>query len=98
MYLTWQAAFIPSLDNAQDTSYFSSRFTWNSNDSHFMNDNSYNDSSDDESTCSGSSSDFEEAVRLTGLYTLRITKHEFKFLIFYSRIVEGFARSTPYTL
>jgi hypothetical protein len=65
VYLTWQAAFIPSLDNAQDTSYFSSRFTWNSNDSHFMNDIPYDNSSDDESTCSGSSSDFDEAVRLT---------------------------------
>lgn len=63
--LAWQAAFIPSLDNAQDTSYFSSRFTWNSNDSHFMNDIAYDNSSDDESTCSGSSSDFDEAVRLT---------------------------------
>lgn len=56
-----KAAFIPSLDNAQDTSYFSSRFTWNSNDSHFMNDIPYDNSSDDESTCSGSSSDFDEA-------------------------------------
>lgn len=63
-----QAAFIPSPDSAHDTSYFASRYTWNSNDGRFETDPHFVDESDDESTSSGSTSDSdarpEEAVRL----------------------------------
>nr|PNR28567.1 hypothetical protein PHYPA_029159 [Physcomitrium patens] len=50
-----KAAFIPSPDGAHDTSYFSSRYAWNSNEGNF--DTEHFDESDDESTCSGSTSD-----------------------------------------
>ena len=63
-----QAAFIPSPDSAHDTSYFASRYTWNSNDGRFETDPNFVDESDNESTSSGSTSDSdarpEEAVRL----------------------------------
>lgn len=61
-----QAAFIPSPDSAHDTSYFASRYTWNSNEGRFETDLHFVDESDDESTSSGSTSDSdarpEEAV------------------------------------
>lgn len=65
--MIFQAAFIPSPDGAHDTSYFASRYAWNSNEGNFEPDPHF-DESDDESTSSGSTSDSddrpEEAVRL----------------------------------
>ncbi|KAG0621533.1 hypothetical protein M758_3G027100 [Ceratodon purpureus] len=52
-----KAAFIPSPDSAHDTSYFASRYTWNSNDGRFETDPHFVDGSDNESTSSGSTSD-----------------------------------------
>lgn len=67
-FVELQAAFIPSPDSAHDTSYFASRFVWNSHEGRFISDPPFGDSSDDESTSSGSTSDsddrHEEAVSL----------------------------------
>jgi serine/threonine protein kinase len=52
-----KAAFIPSPDNAHDTSYFASRFPWNSNEGRHETDSHFVDESDAESTSSGSTSD-----------------------------------------
>lgn len=63
-----QAAFIPSPDSAHDTSYFASRYAWNSNEGRLETGSHFVDESDDASTSSGSTSDSdarpEEAVRL----------------------------------
>lgn len=54
-----KAAFIPSPDGAHDTSYFASRYAWNSNEGNFEPDPHF-DESDDESTSSGSTSDSDD--------------------------------------
>ncbi|VFQ87216.1 unnamed protein product [Cuscuta campestris] len=50
-----KAAFVPSSENALDTSYFTSRFDWNPSDEHVCAASEFEDSSDDGSL-SGSSS------------------------------------------
>ncbi|MCD7446997.1 putative serine/threonine protein kinase ireh1 [Datura stramonium] len=50
-----KAAFVPASEGALDTSYFTSRFSWNPSDEHVYAASEYEDSSDDGSV-SGSSS------------------------------------------
>ena len=50
-----QAAFVPSSDNALDTSYFSSRYSWNPSDENIYEASEFEDSSDNRSL-DGSSS------------------------------------------
>ena len=50
-----QAAFVPSSDNALDTSYFTSRYSWNPSDE-FVNEASEYEDSSDNGSMSGSSS------------------------------------------
>lgn len=50
-----QAAFVPASEGALDTSYFTSRFSWNPSDEHVYAASEYEDSSDNGSV-SGSSS------------------------------------------
>lgn len=50
-----QAAFVPASESALDTSYFTSRFTWNPSDEHVYAGSDFEDSSDNGSM-SGSSS------------------------------------------
>lgn len=50
-----QAAFVPSSESALDTSYFTSRFSWNTSVEQFYPLSEVEDSSDDDSM-SGSSS------------------------------------------
>ncbi|KAI7984829.1 putative serine/threonine protein kinase IREH1 [Camellia lanceoleosa] len=49
-----KAAFVPSSDSAHDTSYFTSRYTWNPSDEHFYGGSEFEDS--DNGSTSGSSS------------------------------------------
>lgn len=49
----WQAAFVPSSESALDTSYFTSRYSWNPSDNQVMA--SEEDSSDDGSMSDSSS-------------------------------------------
>jgi len=50
-----QAAFVPSSDSALDTSYFTSRYSWNPSDEFINETSEYEDSSDDGSMSGGSS-------------------------------------------
>jgi hypothetical protein len=50
-----QAAFVPSSDSASDTSYFTSRYSWNPSDENIYEAYEFEDSSDNGSL-SGSSS------------------------------------------
>lgn len=52
--LFFQAAFVPSSDSAMDTSYFTSRYSWNPSDEHVYPASDLDDSSDADSL-SGSS-------------------------------------------
>lgn len=50
----FQAAFVPASESALDTSYFTSRLSWNPSDEHVYSASEYEGSSDDGSV-SGSS-------------------------------------------
>ncbi|KAL8153554.1 hypothetical protein V2J09_011314, partial [Rumex salicifolius] len=50
-----KAAFIPASESADDTSYFTSRYSWNQSDDHISAASEFEDSSDD-GTATGSSS------------------------------------------
>ncbi|RRT47783.1 hypothetical protein B296_00044115 [Ensete ventricosum] len=50
-----QAAFVPSSDNAFDTSYFTSRFSWNPSDEQIYEASEFEDSSDNGSISGNSS-------------------------------------------
>lgn len=54
-----QAAFVPSPDNAHDTSYFTSRHGWNSVEARVFTEHGY-ESSDYESSASGRSTSSSE--------------------------------------
>jgi len=49
-----QAAFVPASESAYDTSYFTSRFSWNHSDDPATGASEFEDTSDD-GTASGSS-------------------------------------------
>lgn len=57
--MSLQAAFVPSPDNAHDTSYFTSRHTWNSSENRVFADPGY-ESSDYETSASGRSTSSSE--------------------------------------
>lgn len=44
-----QAAFVPASDSALDTSYFTSRYSWNTSDDHVYASSQYEDSGDSDS-------------------------------------------------
>ncbi|ONK75309.1 uncharacterized protein A4U43_C03F15510 [Asparagus officinalis] len=50
-----KAAFVPSSENAHDTSYFTSRYSWNPSDEYINEASEYEDSSDNGSMSGGSS-------------------------------------------
>ncbi|KAG6534479.1 hypothetical protein ZIOFF_008366 [Zingiber officinale] len=50
-----KAAFVPSSDNALDTSYFTSRYSWNPSDEQIYEASEFEDSSDDGSISGNSS-------------------------------------------
>lgn len=54
MLLISQAAFVPASESADDTSYFTSRYSWNHSDDHVNAASEFEDTSDD-GTASGSS-------------------------------------------
>lgn len=54
-----QAAFVPSVDNVHDTSYFTSRQCWDSAETRLFADYNY-DSSDGETSVSGGSTSSSE--------------------------------------
>lgn len=61
-----QAAFVPASDGAMDTSYFTSRYSWNTTDEHVYAGSDFEDSSDNGSLSGGSSclsNRHEEVVR-----------------------------------
>lgn len=73
-----QAAFIPSPDSAHDTSYFASRFAWNSNEGRHETDPIFVDESDDESTSSGSTSDSDARPEEAVMHSSFSQRGEFK--------------------
>lgn len=54
MFIVPQAAFVPASESAYDTSYFTSRYSWNHSDDHVNATSEFEDTSDDD-TASGSS-------------------------------------------
>lgn len=54
IFLFSQAAFVPSSESVLDTSYFTSRFSWNPSDEHVYAASEYDDS--ESGSTSGSSS------------------------------------------
>ena len=75
IHVILQAAFVPSSDGAYDTSYFTSRYSWNHSDDHVNAACEFEDNSDD-GTASGSSGYLsdkqEELVTIIGLFTFVI--------------------------
>lgn len=68
--LCLQAAFVPSSESALDTSYFTSRYSWNTSDEQFYPDSEFEDLSDEDSLSGSSclSNRQEEVVKLIKIF------------------------------
>lgn len=66
MLVTLQAAFVPASESACDTSYFTSRYSWNHSDDHVNAASEFEDTSDDgtASNSSGCLSDKQDELVL----------------------------------